>query len=442
MKNKKLLLLLTPFISVPFLSGCNGSGQWDGTITFWHTMGQANQALLDRMIAEFENANPGIKVLAYSQGGYDDLADKLNKAIPAGTTPSLSFCYPDNVASYLEAGAVEDLSSYVNNPEYGFDDENPLSDYISSYWAEGNNYQQSGLYSVPYAKSTEALFYNKTLFEEKGYTVPTTWDEMWTLCAKMQEDLGSKLKKPLGYDSDSNLFITMCEQKNIPYTTKNGSDSEHYLFVNKEAKDMVSDLKAKFDAGYFLTKGTQPNSTYTSTAFTNQEILMSIGSTGGTSYNKSLNFNVGVAPIPGTSLNRHVVSQGPSICIFKRAYEEEKIAAWKFYKFITNTFNSADFAISTGYEPVRTSSLNSEMYQEHLSTAYNLDGTTRNLLAAAAICTSENYASSNQYFTTDVFNGSAVARDEVGAIISNVFLGKKTIDDAFNDALTNCLFVG
>lgn len=442
MKNIKLISLIA-LLSVGGLSACGGSnnGPWDGTVTFWHTMGQANQALLDRMISEFEAANPGIKIAAYSQGGYDDIAGKLRDAIPAGTTPSLSFCYPDNVASYLSAGAVENLAPYVDNEEYGFTEaEGGVSDFIASYWNEGKNYQEEGLYSLPYAKSTEALFYNKTVFEEMGYTVPTTWEEMWTLCRKMKTDLGSKIVTPLGYDSDSNLFITKCEQEGIPYTSAAGDD--HFLFVNDKAKAMVGGLKALYDEGLFITKGTQPNSTYTSTQFTNAKILMSIGSTGGTTYNKSLNFEVGVAPIPKGTINGHVVSQGPSICIFKRAKAEEKVAAWKFYKHITNTINSANFSISTGYEPVRTSSLESDMYKEYLTTAYNTDGSTKNLLAAAAVCTRDNYATKNLYFTSPVFNGSDTARDEVGGIISNVLLGTKTIDQAFTDALTNCLFVG
>lgn len=443
MKNIKFIAL-TALLTIGGLMGCNSKKEtWDGTVTFWHTMGQANQALLDRMIAEFEEANPGIKVAAYSQGGYDDIAGKLRDAIPAGTTPSLSFCYPDNVASYLEAGAIEDLTSYVTNSEYGFtEEEGGVSDFIESYWNEGKNYpiKKGAVYSLPYAKSTEALFYNKTVFEEYGYEVPTTWAEMWTLCAKMKSDLGNKIAVPLGYDSDSNLFITKCEQENIDYTKAEGDD--HFLFVNAKAKSMVSELKGYYDQGLFVTKGTQPNATYTSTMFTNAKILMSIGSTGGTTYNKSLNFEVGVAPIPRGTVNGHVVSQGPSICIFKRAHADEKIAAWKFYKHITNTLNSANFAISTGYEPVRTSSLESDMYKDHLSTAYNKDGTTRNLLAAAAVCTRDNYAANNLYFVSPVFNGSDTARDEVGGIIANVLLGTKSVDQAFTDALTNCLFVG
>ncbi|MCQ2776546.1 MAG: extracellular solute-binding protein [Bacilli bacterium] len=437
---KKLMILFPAALAVTLLAGCaQDKGDGFTHVKFWHTMGQANQEMLDRMISSFEEANPDIKIEAYSQGGYDDIAKKLGDAIPAGTTPTMSFCYPDNVASYIKSGAVENMASYVTNAEYGID----TSDYVKEYWDEGTNYEEEGLYSVPYAKSTEVIFYNATVFKEKDYKVPTTWDEMWALCAQIQKDY-SNVKYPLGYDSDSNLFITMCEQQGIAYTTKEGADqASHFTFNNDQAKAMVTTLKEKYEAKLLITKGSLPNNTYTSTMFTNGELMMSIGSTGGTTYNKSLNFDIGVAPIPG-SANRHVISQGPSICFFKRAKAAEKVAAWKFYQHITNAENSAKFAMATGYEPVRNSSYNTPEFKGYMDEGTKTDegyvcsANGGNLLAVAANCTKESYA--GQYFSSDVFNGSDVARDAVGGIVANVLLGTKDIDTAFKDALTSCLF--
>lgn len=440
MKNKVLFLVSTLLLGG--LTGCGGSGET--VVKFWHTMGQANQDLLNRMIAEFETANPDIKIEAYSQGGYDDIAKKLGDAIPAGTTPTMSFCYPDNVASYLTSGAIQDMTSFIDHPEYGFtEEEKGVEDFIESYWKEGTEYtSDKAVYSVPYAKSTEVIFYNYTVFDYYKLKVPTTWDEMWALCEQITTDptLSKKGYVPLGYDSDSNLFITMCEQYGIPYTTKEGAPEDRFLFNNDQAKDMVRQLKQYYDNGYLVTKGTQENSTYTSTLFTNGKLLMSIGSTGGTTYNKSINFEVGVAPIPSGKLNGHAVSQGPSICFFKRAREAEKVAAWKFYKHITSTINSANYSIRTGYEPVRSSSYQSPQYQSYLQTAgaNYICSQGANLLATTATLTRDKYQ--DLYFTTDVFKGSDTARDEVGAIISNVLLETKTVDEAFNDAITKCLF--
>ena len=116
---------------------------------------------------------------------------------------------------------------------------------------------------------------------------------------------------------------------------------------------------------------------------------------------------------------------------------------WKFYKHITSTDNSAAFAIRTGYEPVRKSSLESPAFKTYLSEGgedYITPTLGGNLLATAANMTKDFYP--GQYFYSDVFAGSATARDEVGGIVSNVLLGTKDINTAFDDALTNCLFAG
>ena len=43
-------------------------------------------------------------------------------------------------------------------------------------------------YAVPIVSYPWVVLYRKSLFEEKGYTVPKTWDEFVTLAKKMQAD--------------------------------------------------------------------------------------------------------------------------------------------------------------------------------------------------------------------------------------------------------------
>ena len=201
---KTKFIALAALLATAGLAGCK-SGDGKIHVKFWHTMGQANQDMLQRMIDEFQEKNPDVVIEAFSQGGYDDISKKINDAIPAGTTPTMSFCYPDNVAAYLQSGAIENMASYVDNAEYGFTaEEKGVEDFVTEYWNEGKNYQEEGLFSVPYAKSTEAIFYNATIFKYYGWEIPTTWEGMWTLCQTIKTTLGSSIEYPLGYDSDSN----------------------------------------------------------------------------------------------------------------------------------------------------------------------------------------------------------------------------------------------
>ncbi len=422
----------------------------EATVTLWHTLGQNNRGWLETLIREFNRLYPNITIDHDQQGSYDDIKVKIDRAIQAGGTelPTMAYCYPDHVSDYIDAGAVIPMDGFVDDPLIGFTEADGshveggktlsgADDFVKTYWEEGQAYQTSGLYSLPWTKSTELLFYNKDIFDDHpDWAVPTTWEDMWSLCERINEEylpeLSSKeqeeWKAPLGYDSDENLFITFAMQNGIPYTS-NGS-GDRVLFNNDEAKEMVTGLKSHFDAGHFITKGVSENNAYTSTFFEKGQVLMMVSSSGGTSYANTINFNVGVAPAPYGDEAAYV-SQGPSICFFSRASWEERYAGWLFYRFCTKAENSALIATSsTGYDPVRVSSYESDYYQNWLTE--NGDS----LFGKASSVTSQIR---DDTFFTPVFPGSAVCRTEVGKLVTNVLLGTQTVDQAFTDAYNRCI---
>ena len=212
------------------------------------------------------------------------------------------------------------------------------------------------------------------------------------------------------------------------------------MFENDRAKALVAEMKEWYDKGYLITSGSSANNSYTSNMFIGEaepKTVMTIGSTGGTKYNYTDNFETGVAPIPGGTLNDHVISQGPSICFFARATQAEKYAAWLFYKFISNTNNSATYSVLTGYAPVRKSSFTCEIFKNYTS---DKEKTGKEALIQQTLAFNQSLTS--KFFVSPAFKGSSTARKEMDGILANVFLGTKTIDQAFSDAMTNCLFAG
>ncbi len=464
MSKKRLLTCALALLSIGTLAGCGETEtssvdeelikfdesvaalgdlkQLNCEITFWHTIGKTNQETLETMITEFNKTYPNIKITHSQQGGYDDVKSAVSNAIPAGTTPTMAYCYPDHVADYLPSGSVVKLDNFMNSSLIGLGvEDNGLgdkaaSDYIQTYLSEGNNYtingvKQNGYYSMPFSKSTEVLFYNKDAFEANGWNVPTTWDQMWALCKTIKEADEDVI--PLGYDSDANFFITYCAQNNIPYTT--GEGSEHFLFNNAEAKAFVNTIKeyscVEGGKGYWTSQAQLGSGTYTSTKFCDMELMMSIGSTGGTTYNVTSNFTTGVAALPQSDTNNgKVIMQGPSICFMSDSTLSQRVGAWLFYKFITNTHNSAIWSSQTGYNPVRTSSFADSAYGTSTSNLVNT------VLQFAG--TGSSYA--DWYYTSPSFKGSSAARTQVTNLMSGVLTGTKTVDQAFEDAYQNCLF--
>lgn len=470
MKKKSFILAMASLLVVgaaSTLTSCGSDGRTE--IVFWHTMGKNNQEKLNAMIDEFQAKYPQYKVTHSAQGGYTDIESKIRKAIPAKRVPTMAFCYADHVAGY--GNNTVDLTPYINSTEKILDKDGKdtgeivgltaeeKADYVQGYWEEGSQYIRKGFYSAPFSKSTEVIFYNASFFKANKLPLPTKWESddpndltaMWNLCRKIKE-IGKKNNKditPLGYDSDDNMYITLSAQYGIPYTSiKDGKGS--FDFNNAEAKALVKRLKGYFDEGLFITKGTSADNTYTSTMFKNQQIVMSIGSTGGTSYNvpKQNNgeyeFDAQVAQVPQQNETRdYAISQGPSICFFKntKITDEQVKASWLFYKFITSPENSAMYAILTGYEPVRTSSYTTQQYKDHLA---KLGGEEETLYTRVATLTSTQKVR-NSYFASPAFKGSSTARQQCGGILtltmfedaSKVNIDER-IDSIFAKALDEC----
>ena len=190
-------------------------GGYDGsavTITFYHTMGSTLVEVLDQYIAEFNKLYPNITVEATQIGGYDDVRDQISTEITVGNQPNIAYCYPDHVALYNLAGAVAALDNLIESDItvthadgtseiLGLTQEQK-NDFITGYYEEGRQFGDGLMYTLPWSKSTEVLYYHKTFFDANGLSVPTTWDEMEELCAKIKAIDPESI--PLGYDSEGN----------------------------------------------------------------------------------------------------------------------------------------------------------------------------------------------------------------------------------------------
>jgi len=426
------------------------------TVKFYHTMGQNLRDVLEIYIAEFNALYPKIKIEHEQVGGYDDVKSQISTQINVGNQPNIAYCYPDHVALYNLAKAVATLDGFIDSKIeitradgtkeiLGLTDEQK-SDFIEGYYKEGAAFGDGLMYSLPLSKSTEVLYYNKTFFEQNGLSVPKTWEEMETVCAKILELDPNSI--PLGYDSEANWFITMCEQYGSQYTSATG---EKYLFNNDKNIEFVTKFREWYQNGYVTTQNLY--GAYTSglfTAATGQRCYMCIGSSAGAAHqipdkdaDGNYPFEVGIATIPQVNAsNPKVISQGPSLCIFKKDNAQEVVASWLFVKFLTTKVEfQAEFSMVSGYVPVIKSVSTNAAYQKFIGDA-NGHG---NLPALSAkICLEQEKA----YYTSPAFNGSSIARDEVGLLMSTCLSGddggntESFIKNAFKKAVDECIYKG
>ena len=410
------------------------------TINFYHTMGATLRSVLDRWIPEFNKMYPNITVKHNSYGAYKDLRDQITTELQAGKAPSLAYCYPDHVALYQKSGKVVALDDYISSTktvtkaddtteQMGFT-QAELNEFVRAYFEEGRAYGDNKVYSLPYEKSTEVLFYNKDFFEEHELSVPTTWDEMETVIQQIAEIDPTCI--PLGYDSEGNWFITMCQQLNTPYTSS--VEGSKFLFDVSTNQAFVGRLREWYQRKWVVTGEMLGKNSYTSDLFTETDpdelkCYMCIGSSAGASYqcpegvtaedgSISYPFEVGVAMPPQLNPSSpKVISQGPSICMFQKENKQEMAASWLFMKFLTTNLGlQAEYSMSSGYAPI-IKNLDQKLPQY----ALDLEAADGNANLQAT-CVNQCFAQEKGLFVSPAFWGSSAARDEVGTLIVNCMI--------------------
>ncbi len=465
-----ILLIVNILLSFGMMAGCGvggggnqvlmndfviPDGGYDGsavTITFSHTMGEPLRNVLNAFIGEFNKLYPNITVKHDQVGGYDDVRKDISNKLGVGKQPNIAYCYPDHVALYNTAKAVVTLDELIasqitvtradgTTEILGLTPEQK-ADFIEGYYNEGMAYGDGKMYTMPFSKSTEVLYYNKTFFEEHDLTVPTTWAELEQVCAQIKAIDPDSI--PLGYDSEANWFITMCEQYGSPYTSATG---EHFLFDNDTNKSFVKMFRDWYQKGYVTTQ--EIYGAYTSglfTATTGTRAYMCIGSSAGASHQQAPKgadgkrvFEVGIATIPQVDKsNPKVISQGPSLCIFKDANPQEVVASWLFVKFLTTNVNfQAAFGDASGYVPVLKSVADHPTYKAKMDKADGYDNLT---YLSAKVCLQQ----ADAYYVSPAFNGSSDARDQVGLLMQTALTQPDNgnldafINQVFADAVKAC----
>ena len=165
---------------------------------------------------------------------------------------------------------------------------------------------------------------------------------------------------------------------------------------------------------------------------------MSIGSSAGANHqlpDVEGAFEVGIASIPQVNPEAgKVISQGPSLVMFKKADQQEVIASWLLMRYLTTNIEfQAEMSMQSGYVPGIESVLENDIYLEWLDSAKGVPGKIAAL--SATVCMNQ----ADFYFTSPAFVGSSDARDQVGSLMQSVFLGQSTVNDAFEFAISECL---
>ena len=424
-------------------------------VSFRIPFGTTIQDVIREFADEFQAEYPSVAIELDVVSGYDDMKKATIQDINGGVVPTMTVGYPDHFAEYLISKSIISLDKFIASEEVGYSVEE-LEDFLPGYVQENRQFDNKGSYvGLPFNKSTEALYYNADFFEQYNLKVPETWEEFEAVAAQIMEIVndpaltdstypwfkGIKTSLTNGefipclYDSGGNLFTTIIHQFGGEYTNSiyksNGLvDVQRGTLkfnTSPEALTAITYLQEIANKGYFNMPD-KLNLQYGSAAFNTSNAIMNIGSTGGSSYYSSAICNMEVAPIPYKDADhKYVIQQGTNVCIMSAASDLEKLAAWLFIKHMLTPENTAEFAVRTGYCPVRSSAYNDQDYLDYLD-SIQIGAKVHKAIARYA---SEGW----NYFVDAAWAGSANVREECEAAIATILCDNANIEQALKDAV-------
>lgn len=106
-------------------------------------------------------------------------------------------------ATYIANGYLQSLDEYVKDWEDWATVTDFLKEQVSSY--------DGSIYSIPYGVYERALFYRKDWFEERGFEVPKTWDELYEIAVAFTDPAQNRY----GYSFRGGLYTTGYAQMTI-----------------------------------------------------------------------------------------------------------------------------------------------------------------------------------------------------------------------------------
>ena len=353
---KIILTILALFILIAPASGCKDKTMPNPenpvTLNIWHVYGSQTKSPLNDVIDEF-NSTVGkdngitINVISVTSSSAIDKAlySSANGEPGAENMPDLFTAYP-RVAEIVGKEKLLHWNDYFTEKE--------LSVFKKDFLSEG--YFDDSLLMLPIAKSTEAFYLNKTLFDRFSKDSGVSTDELTTF-----DGLFEVSRKYYDWSEGQN-FMQINDYYNYAYIGMKMYGSEFVRNGRLRLDDQNFEkiwtplAKTAIYGGICLKDG------YAAARWKTAEVIANTGSTADVLYqpteviwadNTSEPITAIALPYPKfTENNPGVIYRGGGLFAVKSDNERKNQAAYIFAKWLTQKENSIDFVTRAGYLPV------------------------------------------------------------------------------------------
>jgi sn-glycerol 3-phosphate transport system substrate-binding protein len=307
--------------------------------------------IIDGMAAEFEKANPGIRVKPIYAGTYQETIVKVLTALKSGEPPHTSVLLSTDMFTLIDEDAIVPFDDFVQSAE----DKAWVASFFPAFML--NSRTGGKTWGIPFQRSTIVLYWNKELFKEAGLDPskpPATWAEMLDHAKKLTRRDASGHVTQWGLQIPSSgfpywLFQGLTTQNDVLLMNEAGTQTFFDRPAVVEALQFWADLGRthKVMPPGIIEWGTTPKD------FFERKMAMMWTTTGNlTNVKTNAKFDFGVAMLPANK-RRGSPTGGGNFYLFKKNTPAQNAATLKFIRWATTPERAAEWGIATGYVAVR-----------------------------------------------------------------------------------------
>lgn len=179
MKKRIVSILLVAAMAVSMVAGCGSksdSKSGEKTLEVWvPPLDEDTEKNWGDLLTDWEKENNcKVNITLVPWESYEET---YTTALNSGEGPDVGYMYNEMFPTFIDAGAVEDMSSYVTDED--------KKEY--KYLSNGN--MMDGQYGWPLVTGVPfVLYYNEDILNALGEKAPETWDDFARICQEATKD--------------------------------------------------------------------------------------------------------------------------------------------------------------------------------------------------------------------------------------------------------------
>ena len=344
-------------------------------ISFWHGMSGPLGDELTRLTDAYNSSQGNVKVNLV-QDSYEGTADNYFAANP-DDRPDLVQLPEYQVQAMVDTESTVPVGKCIESS--GFDTAEFLPTAMAAYATSGVQW------AMPFNLSNPVLFYNKKMFAAAGLDPdqpPTSLDEMRTMSEQIVSSGAAKygLAIESGFDSGGGWYVEQwfCKAGQFYVDGDNGRTTRatKVLYDNQTGIDLMTFLQQMLNDKLAVNVGDNSATGYDNLlkmADEKEPAAMTINTSaslgpvlqvlGTGQFPQITGADVGVGPMPGPDGKPGALIGGAALWVVNSGDAARTAAAWDYLTYLVGAQQQSEWAVATGYVPVRGDARTLEPYK-------------------------------------------------------------------------------